>query len=430
MTKWWAVGIVGVFSLATTGCYDRMELEQQAFVVALGIDQAPNHLIDYSFLLALPVSSATSAQGGQDPMAAAGPVTFRAHSVVEAMQLANSSVERSLTLSHLGLVVFGSSVAKAGLLPQLYPMVRFREFRRTTLLGVSQGSALSVLSNNKPVLERSTDRLADDISEIGRRSGLIPVVYLHDYLRNREDNQANPLLALCAVNSKIMVEKAGSSGSGGSDAGVSGSGGNGLDGGSAGGALPPQAGDMQRQAGNPVEWSGAGVFRQDRMVDRLTGHQVMDIRLLQGGLHAARFTVVDPTNPAHTVTLRLKWASEPQYKIVLSSKPAKIRVRLPLEADLISTEEKVNYTLASNQEKLTQSVSKELSAELTQLLRHLCHDDGVDVIPISRHARGQFATDAKFVQFPWAQTLRAADLSVQAEVRIHRFGIADPLGNA
>lgn len=428
MTKWWAVVLVVVSSLATTGCYDRMELEQQAFVVALGIDQAPNHMIDCSFLLALPVSSGAGGASGQEPMAAAGPVTFRAHSVVEAMQVANSSVERSLTLSHLGLVVFGSSLAKAGLSPQLYPMVRFREFRRTILLGVSRESALSVLVNNKPVLERSTDRWADDISEIGRRSGLIPVVYLHDYLRSREDNHANPLLALCAVNQQISAQESGSSES--SSSGASASGGSGSGGGSADRSLPPSAGDMQRQAGNPVEWSGAGVFRQDRMVDQLTGHQVMNIRLLQGGLHAGRFTVTDPTNSKHTVTLRLRREGAPKYQITLSSKPAKITVKLPLEADLISTEEPVDYTLASNQGKLGQSVSKQLSAELTRLLQHLCNDDGVDVVPISRHVRGQFATDASFVRFPWEQTLRSADVSVQVEVHIHRFGIADPVGSA
>ncbi len=404
-----------------------MELEQQAFVVALGIDQAPNNMVDCSFLIALPISPSGGGQGGAEPKAASGPVTFRARSLVEAMQMANSSVERSLNLSHLGLVVFGSDVAKAGLSAQLYPMVRFREFRRTMLLAVSQGSAKDILSQNKPVLDRSTSRWADDIIEIGRRSGMIPVVTLHDYLRSREESLANPLLPLCAVNQSVQSSSSGggASGSGSSGGGSSASGSGGTGEGS-GGAAPGDAGNVARSGGNPVEWAGAAVFRDDKMIDQLTGRQVMDVSLLQGRLAQARFTFSDPTAPTRTVTLRMKRAGSPRYDIQLGRQLI-VRVDLPLEADLISTQASVNYANQSSQMKLEQRIGQRLSAELSGVLKHLCQGDGVDVIPISDHIRGRFTTDAALQNYPWTTQLRRSQITVEAQVQVRRFGISNPM---
>ncbi|WDL97458.1 Ger(x)C family spore germination protein [Alicyclobacillus sp. ALC3] len=427
-----ALSLILFSSLLTTGCYDRMELEQQAFVVALGIDQAPNNMVDCSFLIALPISPSGGGQSGTEPKAASGPITFRARSLVEAMQMANSSVERSLNLSHLGLVVFGADVAKAGLSAQLYPMVRFREFRRTMLLAVSQGSAKDILSQNKPVLDRSTSRWADDIIEIGRRSGVVPVVTLHDYLRSREENLANPLLPLCAVNQSVQSSQSrggasasGSSG-GSSSSGVSGASGSSGTSEGIGGAAPGNAGTVARAGGNPVEWAGATVFRDDKMIDQLTGRQVMDVTLLQGRLAQARFTFSDPTSPARTVTLRMKRAGSPRYDIQLGRQPI-VRVDLPLEADLISTQASVNYANQSSQMKLEQRIEQRLSTELSGVLKHLCQDDGVDVIPISDYIRGRFATDAALQNYPWATQLRRSQISVEAQVQVRRFGISNPM---
>lgn len=422
-------------SFATTGCFDRMELEQQAFVVALGIDQAPNRMIDCSFLIALPVSPAGGGQSGSEPKASAGPVTFRARSVVEAMQMANSSIERTLNLSHLGLVVFGHDVAQSGLSSQLYPMLRFREFRRTILLAVSQGTARDILSKNQPVLERSNARWADDIMEVGRRSGLIPVVTLHDYLRSREENLASPLLPLCAVNDSVessgggWAQSSGSGGgnsSGGSSSSGAGTGGTSTSGAGTLGGPTADAGNFSRFGGNPVEWAGAAVFRQDKMVDQLTGRQVMDVRLLQGGLSRAHFTFSDPTSPQDAVTLRLKRAGAPQYHIQLGQQP-RVNVDLPLEADLISTEASVNYADQASHSKLEQRVETQLSAELSALLTHLCKDDGIDVVPISQYIRDRFATDVALRKYPWTSQLHELRVSVSTKVHVRRYGISNPM---
>lgn len=381
-----------------------MELEQQAFVVAMGIDQAPHGLKDYSFLIAMPVSQTSGGgdSGGKQPKAGSGPVTFRAHSVAEAMQLANSSVERSLTLSHLSLILFGESLAKSGLTSELRPMVRFREFRRTTFLGVSQGTARGILAQNSPMLEKSSSRWADDIAEVSERSSLTFPAHLHDFLRSLEDVHEDPAVPLCAINEGVASDPQGQS--------------------AAVGQLTYQAGKISRIGGNPVEWAGAAVFRKDRMVDELSGRQVMDLRMLQGALRRAKYEFPASSDESQSVSLRIHRERTPRYHVQLTN-PVRVTVDVPVEADLISTEDGTDYTETAQRLRLERQVAGQLSKELTQLETHLAHDDHVDVVPVSRHIRGLFATHAAFAQFPWQTRLATANIRVQVKLHVRRFGI-------
>ncbi|MDQ0191244.1 Ger(x)C family spore germination protein [Alicyclobacillus cycloheptanicus] len=399
------VGIAAMCALSflTTGCFDRMELEQQAFVVALGVDKAPGNMVDCSFLISLPVNPNGGGGGdaGNQPTASKGPITFRAHSITEAMQLANSSVERTLTLSHLSLILFSSSMAKHGLDPEIRPLVRYREFRRTTFVAVSEGNARDILAANAPVLEKSTSRWADDIADVGRRSNLIPVTQLHDFLRRLEDAHEDPIVPLCAINQTAASSSGSSLPSGG---------------------LSYTAGSISRAGGNPVEWSGAAVFRKDKQVDELNGRQVMDLRMLQGRLSRAKYTFPDPYNKNETVGLTIRRERAPEVNVQLT-RPMQISVVIPLEGDLISTQVTTNYDLPAARTKLQRTVDQALSKELSTLVTHLSHDDGVDVVPISRYVRGRFATYSAFAQYPWEQQLSSANINVQVQLQVRRFGI-------
>lgn len=379
-----------------------MELEQQAFVVAMGVDKAPHGMVDCSFLIAMPVSTMSGGgNGGKQPKAGDGPITFRARTVTDAIQLANSSVERTVTLSHLSLVIFGSSLAKAGLSAQIRPMVRFREFRRTTFLSVSHGSAREILEENKPILEKSSSRWADDIAEVGDRSSLIPVAHLHDFLRDLEDEHEDSVLPLCALNAAATEQSGGSANLG---------------------PVTYQAGKIARSGGNPVEWAGAAVFHQDKMVDQLSGRQVMDLRMLQGRLTRAKYSFADPDDRAKSVEMRIRRERKPRYTVALSQ-PMRVSIVVPIEADLISTEASTDYEQPGAQAKLEKATARQLSDELGRMLIHLARDDGVDVVPMSRYARGMFLTHQDFAAFPWEKRLHSAQIQVHVQLHIRRFGI-------
>lgn len=400
--KWTFVLALVVGSVTSTGCYDRQELEQQAFVSILGIDKAPNGLIDCTFTLAVPTSP-TGGGGGKPPLAASGPVTYRAHDITEALMVANSSVERSLTLSHLTAVVFGEDLAKDGVLPYLETLARFREFRRTVFVGVAKQSARSIMSANKPMLEQSTGRIAEDIARIGERNGVVLVRHLHELLTALEDDHSDPILPLYAVNQSVKADPKG-------ELDIEGKG------------VNFAVGKVERRGGNPVEWTGAALFRGDKLIGELNGKEVAYLRILQGEVHTTKLDF-DQTLPGFgPIGVSIRKERHPSYGVLLSD-PMQIRVDIPLEADLLSGGNGQDFSNAQLRIQLERQLNQQVGSDMTALMKKIFNDLDVDPIPVSRTVRRRFATHQQWSRYPWEQKLTTAKVAVTVSIQLRRFGI-------
>lgn len=390
------------------GCFDRQELEGQAFVSTLGIDKAPGGLVDCTFRIALPVNPSAGGATGKTPLAGTSTITYRAHNVDEAMLLANSSIERQMTFSHLTLILFGDELAKSGVLPYIQPLVRFREFRRTVMIGVTHGSAKDVIASTSPVLEQNANRVADSIKSMGQRSGLIPVAQVHDLASAIDNPHQDLAVPLYAVNSIVADDRKGKKPVEGEGVNYS-------------------AGQIRRTGGDPIEWIGAAVLHGDRKVDELNGQDAIRLNLLRGRLREGKMDFSDPIHPHGKVGVIVHKEHVPRYHVMLGN-PVKIQVEVPLDLDIINVERGVNYALPQTRQKLERSIDDQLGASLTNLLKKLMVKDHVDVIPVSQYIRRDFPTYQAFVAYPWEDKMKTADISVRVEAHVRRFGVQlDPL---
>ncbi len=408
--------------LATTGCYDRQELEQQAFVTALGIDKAPEGMLDCTLRFALPQNPASGGGSGGSvtPLAGKSPVTYRARSVTEALLIANSSIERQVSLTHLSSVIFGKTLAEEGLKPVLQAMVRYREFRPTVFVAIAHGTARDVLAQQKPMLDKSANRLADGIALTGQRTGLVPVVYLVDLQRYISGEQTGGVLPLFSINKN--VQSSGGSGQGGGESQSSGDSQNQDLDQIKDGANVFRPGAVPRTGGDPVEWMGAAVFRQDRLVDEIDGRESIELQFLKGTMRSTKMDVPDPLVKNKYVGLTVRKERAPIYHVKLTN-PMVIRVDVPLEADVINIESGVDYSRPDLQSKLERQVEHQAEQQYDALLTRLYHEDQADVVPIEDRVRGQFATDQQLRAYPWTERFRTARIEVHVTVSIRRYGV-------
>ncbi|MFB5191615.1 Ger(x)C family spore germination protein [Alicyclobacillus fastidiosus] len=387
---------------AMTGCYDRQELEQQAFVSVLGVDKAPDGLIDCTFRIALPVNPTGGGGGkGAEPLAGKEPVTIRAHSINEAMVLASGSIERNVTFSHLSLILFGDDLAKQGILKYVQPLIRYREFRRTVPFAVAKTSAKDCIAQFAPMLDTSSARVNDNISVMSNRSGIVPVCRLHEFATAIENPHQDVVAPLYDINKYVTKQAELSDQS----------------------TVSYQAGQVERTGGNPVDWMGAAVFRGDKVVDYLTGDDTILLRLLEGGLNNAKldFTSGDKSDD---IGLALHKEHAPRFSVTLSN-PLQIGVHVPVDADVVNIASGKDYSGDAERHELEQMLDKKFNAQIETLLHRLLVDDQADVIPVSRYIRGQFSTYQQFDAYPWMQKLKDAKISVTTDLHIRRFGVQD-----
>ncbi|RIV28200.1 Ger(x)C family spore germination protein [Alicyclobacillaceae bacterium I2511] len=388
-----------------TGCYDRQELEQQAFVTALGIDKATPELYDFSFTIALPQNSSGlgGGQTGDQPLAAKGILTYRAHGLSEALLLANSSIERSLSLTHLDLVVFGETLTQTGISQMLRVIARNREFRGTVLAITAKGGSRALMAANQPFLDKSSARMIDSIAHVGEQTGIIPVTYLQDLLRDAQTSHVGSVVPLFAVNADVKQNPQG-------------------------GGAPKKdkvfykSGRVNRTGGNPVEWVGGVVLKDSKATCELSGKEVRNLMLMRGRLKMAQWETADPVSPGEYLGLTLHRERQPRYTVRLSN-PLQISVEVPLEADLTQVSGDTNYSLPQYRLRLENVLSQQLSREMEELLTKVLNRQQADVIPISATVRRRFWTDGDFTSYPWEERLTNAHIQVHVSLAIRRYGL-------
>lgn len=140
-----------------TGCWDRIEVNDLAFVVATGVDKGENHQYRISVQVPLPSSlGGTGSSGGGGGTSGEGPffvalgtgVTQRQG--IEDIQLRTS---RKLYFAHRRVLIIGENLAKEGIMETLKAVFIQPQSRISTYLLVSKGDAVNLL-NAHPRLEQ------------------------------------------------------------------------------------------------------------------------------------------------------------------------------------------------------------------------------------------------------------------------------------
>ncbi|AIQ46634.1 spore gernimation protein GerC [Paenibacillus sp. FSL R7-0273] len=137
---------VMLLPMLLSGCWERKELNELAFVLALGIDKAET---GFKVTMQVVIPSAVSSQngGGLGSGVPVASYTFPAPTIYESLRLFNMTVSRSAYMGHIRVLVIGEPLAREGLGPMLDVLKRSREPRMDFYVMVAkEGTAEEALN--------------------------------------------------------------------------------------------------------------------------------------------------------------------------------------------------------------------------------------------------------------------------------------------
>lgn len=142
-----------VFFLA--GCYDNMEIDSLANVVALGIE-CDKDSTKYTFAVADMTSFSSDGDGG----AKSGMIccTAAADSIDDAVKNVNGRISKTLSFSHMTIIMFSEDYAADGVGDVVEYFEENPEVRPQTLVAVSDFKPSEYLEKISPVLEVNTEK--------------------------------------------------------------------------------------------------------------------------------------------------------------------------------------------------------------------------------------------------------------------------------
>ncbi len=152
--------------LFTTGCWDRVDLNNRAIVVGLGIDSSPyKDKILVSTQIIDPTNVKTPQTAGGGGAESFWIVTSEGRSVFEAIRTTTHVSSRKLFLPHNQVIIFGEDLAQEGLKGHLDMLMRDYEFRETNWILVSEGKAQDILATKTRISSIPAFFIRDLITE-------------------------------------------------------------------------------------------------------------------------------------------------------------------------------------------------------------------------------------------------------------------------
>lgn len=400
-------GMVLVAALLTVGCNGARQVDEIAFVLAMGVDQAPDGQLVVTYQVAIPRKMAGSSDSGGGKGDGEEPfinMSVTAPSLAEARNLLNSSVSRVPNLSHIKMFVVGEEQARRGLGDTIGPLTRFREFRGSMFIIVARGTAKGFLEKNKPKLETTPSKYVESMMGAADETGYYLPTNLHDFYLRLKSGSASPFAVMAAINPRTGQGKP---------------------------ARPPvpgeeapdyQAGQIPREGGDPAEFLGLAVFHGDKLQGVLSGQETRMLAMLLNKYPRGFVVVSDPLAPAHNVNVIMRLSHPPRISVVMADGHPVISVDILLEGEITSIPSGINYEQSDYRPLLETQISQVMQQEMLAMLRHTqaCQ---ADVAGFGYWLRPQYATYQEWEAVNWNSLYCNAEFNVTINTRLHRTGL-------
>lgn len=407
--------LIALISPLLIGCYDRLELEGIAFVVAVGIDKGPNDTLDLTARIAIPSEMSGGTTGGDSGKGSQSskPITIRAHTFSEAVTLLNTTVERRVSLLHLTSILIGDSLSKDGLFAQLRPLLRNRELRRTVTISFTPGSARDVFLFNEPVMEKSASRWYEAVHEVGRYTGLGAPRNLHDFFVSIQSPLEDAFAPVIAVNKAVQKQSEQKSSGSAKQAELT---------------IKQEEpsfipGKTARIGGNMLEFLGGAVFKEGKLVTYIDGIQTRMMLMIRGELTRTQMDFSDPLEKGKYVALEIKHAREPIVQVDYSKRPVEVSLVQKLEGDLIGVQGASDYTVTKNLHILEQVISNKLKEKQLDLILEMFHEHQAEPFGIFKKTRSHFLTMQQMKEVDFRELLKDAKVSIKVDLKMRRLGV-------
>ncbi|MDR7078114.1 Ger(x)C family germination protein [Neobacillus niacini] len=395
----WLMLIIMVCLLS--GCWDREELEDKAYVIGLGIDSSKHKgNIKVTMLLANPEVGSVQGGGGstEKPREI---ITFEANDFIAAKATANAIISRNISYELLKIIVVSEKYARdKEFITTIYDALKDKEIRLNSYLAVSREKASEYFIKNRPRMETRPHKYYQFMIEHGIQNGFIPDSTLLRFFRTMERG-TDLFLAMytTAVREKNPEYKK-------EDEYTAGQ--------------LNATGDLQ-----DTQFMGSAVFRNGKMINKLTGEETRNVNILDDTTNIKDILLNFP-NPfpgsEKQMSARMFKSGNNKVKMKLKGARPKIIIIIPLQLEIMSNPSMADFKVKKNQKILKERIKEDIRTLNEDLFKKTQTELKGVPYPLSVSARKYFGTIQEYKKFNWAKSYLKADIHVIPEIEIIDFG--------
>ena len=399
--------ICGIFS----GCYDRREIDELAYVIAIGFDKGITNVLKITLQIAVPKAlgggGGSGGEGGQSTTI----TTVETSSIYAGLNMINNYVSKQINLSHAKAIVFSEELAREGIQKYMHSLIRGKEFRGNMNIVVARGSAEDYICSIKPILEINPAKYYEMNYSSYKYTGFTSNTQLLDFYIQEESTTEQAVATLAGVgkyksSQDFTLEVSTYKGKGepypyGGDF---------------------KAGDIPKTGEVKGEIMGLAVFDGDKMVGELDGKETTFYLMLNGKYNYSYVSIPDPMYKNDVVMLNMSQSRRPVRKVEIVDGKPKIKIKILLEADILSIQSGKNYDNVENLPLLEITTEDFIKKGMLDFLNKTSKDFKSDICGFGRDVKGRFLTWKEWENFKWLSRYKDSEFDLFVDLKIRRSG--------
>lgn len=367
-----------IIILALCGCWDRIEIEKNAFILGIGIDIGEEDTLKVTYQIALPEAMQGGGgqveEGGGDSESSTLNIAIQGDSLKITEQILMSNIDRYPNYDHLKVIVFGEELSRQGLAEHIDFLFRNPQSRRLTKVVVCEGEAEKVFQI-QPKTIKSTAQYIDYLLEDNSKHtlGIISSVDLTG-LEGRFLNKTGFAL------SKLTTKK------------------------------------------DTIDIQGAGLFKADQLLGWLTSDEVSAIKWISDEVDRGAFYMPLLNDNVQITTQIIH--SKSKVSPILNGDHFIFNVKIQLEYD-ISEVSKLDYIVLDqkNIDKIEQSINNDIKLLCENTFYELRDKYNTDVYDFSDKVSNYYPKFWIANKEVWNQYFKRSDIVVDVEAKLRRIGL-------
>ncbi len=394
------LSIIIISAILLSGCSYGSDVENQAFIVAIGIDKGDSFPLKATFVFANPSGGSSGGEEKSPSSPKPDSVTVEAPTVYSAVRKLDSIKSKAINMSHIKIVVFSDEIAKKGVKDYLTAFASSRDFRPNTYVCIAQGGAGEYLKKVKPSQEIFIEKYYDNIMH-KIVADKVNEAYLYYLYFNVSESFSGSLVPLAGLNKNKTENATPDTHPDDDDF-----------------EYEARAGEILRDAENPAEMLGSAVLKNDKMVGTLGSFQTDLARIICDEYYPRNYSIIYPEKNDF-LTIKLIQQERPQIKTKINNGNTEITIYVPISIEYVDAGKVENNTEESK--KFCDYLENKLNEKSKELIYDSQVIYGADILGLGESLKHHFPDMKAWRKWDWGKKYSSADIKISFDVEYADF---------
>lgn len=343
--------------------YDVRGVEDLSYVIALGIDKSDSK--DEPYSLTIQTAKPDSSESGGTKIKT-DIQTVDCNSFNLGLSMLNLENEKTLNLSHCTAIIISEDLAKDGIETIINTIANNIELRPTCNILISKEKTsefLEVASN----IEDISSKFYNSFINSAKTTSYITTCEFSKFYSNLNYDIQEPV----ALYSYIKDDS--------------------------------------------IETLGLAVFKDYKMIGRLSGLETICYNLLTNNFEQATIEVYNYQNPGLPIAINIEKLNNTKIKVKLEDNIPKIECNVSVESKILTANKNYDFSTQENLKQLEAEINLFLEKSISDFLYKTSREYNSDIIGFEGYFKKNFLTQDEIDKYNWQELYKNSEFTVKAQ---------------